>query len=150
MNYLDIKDPAELRAAVEANSRWSPAIDALEAAARDARRLAPHNRYMRKHTTLGAFINTTLTRLRETSDTIVPIVRVVHGESSAMEVERHGDQPLSESRVVAYCNVCSEATRGDSLVPFWVATQSNIMQINMCPACADVHILEYGAVPQWG
>ena len=123
--------------------------DQLEAETAEARRLAPHNRFMRAHPVIGPMITAAYTRLdgERKADGTVPIIRARDALSAhTTELTRTGTEPIASRACVRYCDVCNNAQA--ILVPFWVAFGQYIVQIEMCGACADQYIFEHGATPQ--
>ncbi|TFC84490.1 hypothetical protein [Cryobacterium sp. TMT3-29-2] len=125
--------------------------DQLEAEVDEARRLAPHNRFMRAHPGIGPMIIDAVTHLdgrqEANGDNPVPIVRARDALSAhTSELTRTGTVPIASRACVRYCDVCNNAQA--ILVPFWVAFGQYIVQIEMCGLCADYFVFNYGASPQ--
>ena len=123
--------------------------DQLEAETAEARRLAPHNRFMRAHPVIGPMITDAVTHLDGEIEAhgTVPIIRARDALSAhTTELTRTGTVPIASRACVRYCDVCRNAQA--ILVPFWVAFGFYIVQIEMCGACADQYIFEHGATPQ--
>ncbi|TFC06749.1 hypothetical protein [Cryobacterium mannosilyticum] len=125
--------------------------DQLEAEIAEARRLAPHNRFMRAHPVIGPMIIDAVTHLDggrvANGDNPVPIIRARDALSAhTSELTRTGTVPIASRACVRYCDVCNNAQA--ILVPFWVAFGQYIVQIELCGECADSHICDYGASPQ--
>lgn len=124
--------------------------DQIEAECAEARRLAPHNRFMRSHSLLGPRLDYALRHLEQ--DTIdgaeraegsVPVVQIRHDGYRAHT--RVGSQPI-KAAVVGRCAICNTAQAG--LAPFWLALGQYVAQIDTCGLCTDGLVLTHSAVMQ--
>lgn len=129
-----------------------PGIRALadqeEAELHEARRLAPHNRFMLSDSRTSAFLDCVL-KYRDPDAPLAegpaPILWSAGLGSRSVEVERIGSKPFDSRLPVRHCNACNEGMIRS--VPFWVARAHYVVQVELCGTCAQEFVL-LGAVPQ--
>lgn len=124
--------------------------DQLDAELRDARLLAPYNRFMLADPQTRPVLDQAL-RGREGPrvDGICPVIwfGASVGISTSAEYERDGSKPLVSSAPVQRCNVCNAYMA--PATAFWVARGQYIVQIDTCDACG-ARLIARGAVRQVG
>ena len=142
------RESAAIHAAIDRLSRSNPALDQYEAECREARRLAPHNRFLRKNPNIDAAIRIAMRSVDRDLEAQgpVPVIRLRPAPSEgAAEHTRVGRKPVADRYPQRYCLACNKPT--SQTVPFWYHCGPNVLQIDMCGGCADRCIFQ-GAVPQ--
>jgi hypothetical protein len=123
--------------------------DQLEAERREARSLAPYNRFFLNDPRLTPILEHALRGLDEhVAEGPVPIIWCPMGLAApSREYTRDESTPISSAAPVRYCNVCWKPTR--LTVPFWVARGQYIVQVDACDSCS-LDLMDKGAIPELG
>ena len=142
MNYLTIKDPVAMHRAVAQQSRsdWASIsrLDQIDALVREVLSVAGANTGMGGDPTISQLKERALRTCGESElpDGALRIVRIHPANPGlAMEYEVTALGPVESTAPVGYCNVCSQHV--SKSVPFLYPHGTVIVQIDMCPSCAD-------------